>query len=76
MIVILGILVQNNNISRLVFHFSIILIIWAANGIKGQKLAPFDGCAPPTSHMCDFSILFIHFLEQKYQTVLEDSSFN
>ena len=38
MIVIYGILVWNNDISRHFFHFFKILIFWVVKGLKGQKM--------------------------------------
>jgi len=36
-VVIFGTLIQNYNTSRYFFHFLEILILWAKNGVKGQK---------------------------------------
>ena len=42
MIIIFGTLVQNDDISRRVFHFFKISIFWVVSGVKGQKVVQND----------------------------------
>ena len=42
MIIIFGTLVQNDDISRRVFHFFKISIFWVVGGVKGQKVVQND----------------------------------